>query len=265
MEAQIIQARTQILFVGSTGRCEDCDEETRTEDALKKDIEEDRISLSPASLSLASNASKTGETENEEEENTTGQTGSNQTGPKTDLELSEEERRILNELRARDAEVRAHEQAHLSAAGPYANGAPKFEFQTGPDGRQYAVGGEVSIDASPVPGDPEATVRKAQAVKRAALAPSDPSAQDRAVAAQAAQLEVQARQEAKAEKAEENESEPENAPSSIEESGESEEGSGEANSESGNESNQDSPLARRVANRFNPSSTTSGNLLNVIS
>ena len=67
--------------------------------------------------------------------------------------------------------MRAHEQAHLAAAGPYANGAPTFEFQTGPDGRQYAVGGEVSIDTSPVPGDPEATVRKAQTVKRAALAP----------------------------------------------------------------------------------------------
>ena len=260
MEVQTIQARTQVVFVGSTGRCEDCDEETRTEDALKRGIEEDRVSLSPASLSLANDASKTGEAENEEEENTTGQTG-----PKTDLELSEEERRILNELRTRDAEVRAHEQAHLSAAGPYANGAPKFEFQTGPDGKQYAVGGEVSIDTSPVPGNPEATARKAQTVKRAALAPRDPSGQDLAVAAQAAQLEVQARQEAKAEKAEENESEPENAPSSIEESGESEKGSGEANSESGNESNQDSPLARRVANRFNPSSTTSGNLLNVIS
>ena len=260
MEVQTIQARTQVVFVGSTGRCEDCDEETRTEDALKRGIEEDRVSLSPASLSLTNNASKTGEAENGEEENTTGQTG-----PKTDLELSEEERRILNELRARDAEVRAHEQAHLSAAGPYANGAPKFEFQTGPDGKQYAVGGEVSIDTSPVPGNPEATARKAQTVKRAALAPRDPSGQDLAVAAQAAQLEVQARQEAKAEKAEENESEPENAPSSIEESGESEEGSGEANSESGNESNQDSPLARRVANRFNPPSITSGNLLNVIS
>ena len=263
MEVQTIQARTQIVFVGSTGRCDDCDEETRTEDALKRGIEEDRVSLSPASLSLANDASKTGEAENEEEENTTGQTGSKQTGPKTDLELSEEERRILNELRTRDAEVRAHEQAHLSAAGPYANGAPKFEFQTGPDGKQYAVGGEVSIDTSPVPGNPEATARKAQTIKRAALAPRDPSGQDLAVAAQAAQLEVQARQEAKAEKAEENESEP--VPSSIEESDEPEEGSGEANSESGNESNQGSPFARRIANRFNPSSIPSGNLLNVIS
>ena len=126
------------------------------------------MSVCPKHPSLAGGASKTGESENREEE----QDGSaSAVGPKTNLELSEEERRILNELRARDAEVRAHEQAHLAAAGPYANGAPTFEFQTGPDGRQYAVGGEVSIDTSPVPGDPEATVRKAQTVKRAALAP----------------------------------------------------------------------------------------------
>ena len=127
---------------------------------------------------------------------------SQQTGPKSDLELSDEERQLVKELRARDAEVKAQEQAHLAAAGPYVNGAPNFEFQTGPDGQQYAVGGEVAIDSSPVPGDTEATVRKAQTIKRAALAPSDPpSAQDRKVAAQAAQLEAQARQQVKAEKA----------------------------------------------------------------
>ena len=126
--------------------------------------------------SLASGVSKTGEVESGEEKGEEEQDGpASAVGPKTNLELSEEERRILNELRARDAEVRAHEPAHFAAAGPYANGAPTFEFQTGPDGRQYAVGGEVSIDASPVPGDPEATVRKAQTVKRAALAPCDPS------------------------------------------------------------------------------------------
>ena len=97
--------------------------------------------------SLASGVFKTGESENGEEEQ---ENATDQTGPKTNLELSEEERRLLNDLRARDAEVRAHEQAHLAAAGPYANGAPTFEFQTGPDGWQYAVGGEVSIDTSPV-------------------------------------------------------------------------------------------------------------------
>lgn len=254
MEVQIIQARPQLRFVGNIGRCEDCEEENRLEDALKKDVEGDRVSLSGASLSPASTIFEARELADEEESAT------QQTGPKSDLELSEEERKLLTELRARDAEVRAHEQAHLAAAGPYANGAPTFEFQTGPDGRQYAVGGEVSIDSSPVAGDPEATVRKAQTIKRAALAPSDPSAQDRQVAAQAAQLEAQARQEVKAEKAEEKEEATENDPSSVEESRES-----ATKSESGNDSSQDSPFVRRVENRFNPSSVTTGNLLNIIS
>ena len=247
--------------MGNPERCEDCDEEKRVDDALKKDIAEDRVNLSQASLSLSSSATNAGELESGDEEEGQENT-SGQTGPKTELELSEEERRILKELRARDAEVRAHEQAHLAAAGPYANGAPKYEYQTGPDGKQYAVGGEVSIDTSPVPGDPEATARKAQAIKRAALAPRDPSPQDVKVAGQAAQLEAQARQEIRAQKAEEKEeaTETENTGTSIEENNEP-----NSNSESENDSGSSNPFARRVSNRFNPSSSTSGNLLSVIS
>jgi hypothetical protein len=59
----------------------------------------------------------------------------------------------------------------------------------------YAVGGEVSIDCSPVKGDPQATVAKMQAIQRAAMAPADPSGQDRSVAAAAAAAAAQARQE----------------------------------------------------------------------
>jgi hypothetical protein len=110
-------------------------------------------------------------------------------------QLTEEEQQQVEELKAADREVRSHEQAHLAAAGPHAKGGPTFTYQTGPDGRQYAVGGEVSIDVSPVPGDPEATIRKAQMVRAAALAPADPSAQDRAVAATATQMEAQAQME----------------------------------------------------------------------
>ncbi len=110
-------------------------------------------------------------------------------------QLSDEARRVVEKLKARDREVRAHEQAHTSAAGPYARGGASFSYQTGPDGRRYAVGGEVSIDASPVPDDPEATIRKAQVVRSAALAPANPSAQDRSVAAAATKMETLARQE----------------------------------------------------------------------
>lgn len=100
----------------------------------------------------------------------------------------------IQELAARDREVRAHEQAHAAVAGQYGS-SPTYSFVRGPDGVSYAVGGEVKIDTSPIPGDPEATLRKAQQLRRAANAPADPSSQDSSVAAQAAQMEQQARAE----------------------------------------------------------------------
>ncbi|TQV71831.1 catalase [Exilibacterium tricleocarpae] len=106
----------------------------------------------------------------------------------------QEDQREIRELAARDREVRAHEQAHAAVGGQYA-GAPRYTLQRGPDGVGYAVAGEVSIDTSRVAGDPEATIAKAQQVQRAALAPSDPSPQDRRVAAAAAQLQLDAQVE----------------------------------------------------------------------
>jgi hypothetical protein len=84
----------------------------------------------------------------------------------------------------RDQDVRTHEQAHAAVGGQYA-GAPTYAYERGPDGKRYAVGGEVGIDAGPIANDPEATLRKMEVVIRAALAPAEPSAQDRQVAAQA--------------------------------------------------------------------------------
>jgi len=95
------------------------------------------------------------------------------------------------ELKARDREVRAHEAAHQAVGGQYA-GAMSFTYQRGSDGAQYAVGGEVSIDLSPVQGDPQATIEKMRVVRAAAMAPAEPSGQDRAVAAQAMQIMLQA-------------------------------------------------------------------------
>lgn len=101
--------------------------------------------------------------------------------------------RELQKLKNIDREVRAHEQAHLSAAGQYATSGANFSYQQGPDGRLYAVSGEVTIDTAAIPGDPLGTLRKAQTVVRAALAPVNPSSQDRRVAAQGAALAQQAR------------------------------------------------------------------------
>ncbi|MFO7812480.1 MAG: putative metalloprotease CJM1_0395 family protein [Pelovirga sp.] len=109
------------------------------------------------------------------------------------LELSREAIEI-RELQLRDQEVRAHEAAHAAAGGSYA-GAPTYDYQRGPDGRTYAVGGSVNIDISPIPGDPQATLQKARQVRAAALAPAQPSAQDMKVAQQAQALATEARNE----------------------------------------------------------------------
>ena len=104
------------------------------------------------------------------------------------------------ELKQRDAEVRAHEQAHASIGGKYAS-QPKYEYERGPDGRKYAVSGEVSIDISKV-STPEETILKAEQVKAAALAPAEPSVQDLKVATQATQIALEARSEIASEKVE---------------------------------------------------------------
>jgi hypothetical protein len=99
----------------------------------------------------------------------------------------------VKDLQSRDQEVRAHEAAHQAAAGGLGGGAT-FEYKTGPDGKSYAVGGEVPIDMSPGR-TPEETIHRAQQVRAAALAPADPSPQDLAVAAAASQMEAVARQQ----------------------------------------------------------------------
>lgn len=106
--------------------------------------------------------------------------------PAAQGELSKEEKAVVEELKARDREVRNHERAHKAAGGQYA-GAISYVYQTGPDGKQYAVGGSVPIDASPE-ASPEATIEKMNIVISAALAPAEPSGQDQAVA-RAAQAE----------------------------------------------------------------------------
>lgn len=109
-------------------------------------------------------------------------------------QLSEPEKEEVRKLKQRDTEVRAHEQAHSSAGGQY-TGAVSLNYTRGPDGKNYATEGSVPIDLSPIDADPSATVRKMQQVKRAALAPGDPSGADRQIASQAGQIQQQAQAE----------------------------------------------------------------------
>ena len=118
-------------------------------------------------------------------------------------ELSDSELQAVTELKMRDAEVRAHEAAHKAVGGSYASSA-SYTYQTGPDGNQYAVGGEVGIDTSKG-STPEETIAKARQIRAAALAPAQPSSQDIKVAAAAMQMENAARAEKAVEKDEESE------------------------------------------------------------
>lgn len=113
---------------------------------------------------------------------------------KSEQAQEQQELEITRELAKRDREVRAHEQAHASIGGQYTS-APSYTYERGPDGRLYAVAGEVKIDTSPIPNDPQATLEKAEIIQRAALGVAEPSAADRAAAADARAMAAEARAE----------------------------------------------------------------------
>lgn len=108
-------------------------------------------------------------------------------------ELPEEVQKEVEKLKARDLEVKQHEQAH-QRVGAGITGQAEYSYKAGPDGKQYAVGGSVSIDMSEE-ATPEATISKAGLIRRTALAPKDPSSQDLKVAQEASQMETEARAE----------------------------------------------------------------------
>jgi hypothetical protein len=148
--------------------------------------------------SSADSSESTSKDRSETEETKTDETTSPEKkspGVNDSKDLTSEELRELTDMKQRDREVKAHEQAHIAAGGSYVTSGAKLEYEEGPDGKKYATSGEVSIDTSKVPGDPEATLRKMQTIRSAALAPATPSGQDRKVASQATRIENQSRME----------------------------------------------------------------------
>lgn len=119
---------------------------------------------------------------------------SQDSGASSTTTLTPEALKMVEDLKARDTEVRQHEQAHLAAAGGLAISGATYTYQRGPNGVNYAIGGEVQIDTSPG-ATPEETITRAASIQAAANAPADPSGADRAVAAQAQQMAAQARAE----------------------------------------------------------------------
>ena len=116
-------------------------------------------------------------------------------------ELSVGEEQLLKDLEARDGEVRAHEAAHQAAGGGM-TGAATYTYQQGPDGKMYAIGGEVSISMKSG-STPEETIANARQIASAAMAAGDPSPQDFAVASSARVMEMKAQQQLVKERREE--------------------------------------------------------------
>jgi hypothetical protein len=104
-------------------------------------------------------------------------------------------RLIAQRLQDIDAAVKAHEKTHLLILGGYAKGTIQYDYIILPNGEHYAVGGSIGVDLKPVPGDPEATIRKARIVRWAALGPNVPSVADKQIALEAYQMEMQAQRQ----------------------------------------------------------------------
>lgn len=156
----------------------------------------DSVSLSAEGLEKSRQSQESQSTPPADEEQTTpaNETQGKQSSSNSSLALTPEEQQVVQQLKQRDMEVKNHEMAHLAVAGQYARGGASYTYQQGPDGRRYAIGGEVPIDLS-AERTPEETIAKMRTIKRAAMAPADPSSADRSVAATATALENSARQE----------------------------------------------------------------------
>ena len=89
--------------------------------------------------------------------------------------------RVLDKFRNKDSEVRSHEQAHASIG--HTTSPISYNYQEGPDGKMYAVGGSVRLDTS-IPDDPKAAAFKLDMIQKAASAPSGLSSADGTIASQ---------------------------------------------------------------------------------
>lgn len=198
--------------VYGTTRVSNVENKQKSSDAqnsLPQDDIQDEAIISDEAMKLSAN-DKGAEVElpaekkakSKEEKNAEEKTDKN--APKTDGDLTQEEQQEVSQLKARDTEVRAHEQAHIAAAAGLRTSAPSYTYETGPDGKKYAVGGEVNVSFEKS-GDPEKDIQNAETMKAAALAPAEPSSQDRSVAANAEKIIAEARQELAAQQAQQKE------------------------------------------------------------
>jgi len=89
--------------------------------------------------------------------------------------------RVLEKFKQADAGIRSHEQIHASIG--QTTSPISYNYQEGPDGKLYAVGGSVRLDTS-IPNDPKAAAFKLDMLQKAASGPIDSSGADNTIAIQ---------------------------------------------------------------------------------
>lgn len=192
---------SQVSYVRS--KQDSSDAQKVEEKSSQDDIKDEAIISDEAKLMLENDKGNTEETQTEdnvadsEESDDTQKNVANK-----EEDLSPDQKQQLAELEARDAEVKTHEAAHKAAAAGLNASAPSYDYETGPDGKRYAVGGEVNISFTQS-SNPEENITNAERMKAAALAPAEPSAQDRAVASDASRIIMMAKQELRQQQTEE--------------------------------------------------------------
>ncbi len=100
--------------------------------------------------------------------------------------------KAIEQLKSRDKEVRTHEAAHTTNPELIKIGSAQFDYTIGPDGKAYATGGKVTLSTGNSK-TPEEALSKAEALKKASMAPGDPSPQDLQALNSAVAMEFEAR------------------------------------------------------------------------
>ena len=89
--------------------------------------------------------------------------------------------RVLDKFKKTDADIKSHEQIHASIG--QTTSPISYNYQEGPDGKMYAIGGQVRLDTS-IPSDPKAAAFKLDMIEKAAAGPMNSSGADSSIVSQ---------------------------------------------------------------------------------
>ena len=97
------------------------------------------------------------------------------------------------QLELSQTQIQRHIESHRAVTTQHSS-PPNYQYQP-LDGALYIVSGDVVFDTSAEPNNPQATLKKAQLIRMASMAPIDPSLQDRNASQQAMMMVTQAKGE----------------------------------------------------------------------